>query len=105
MIKITKDGRTILSGIDYTHFRYELWISQNKKCIKCGRDTDLLVDLSANHSFHLAHRGTRGMGSGFRDDVLGPNKGQVEGGKCGRCHRQEHNQQSAVDSKPQWSRA
>lgn len=102
MIEISKDGRTKRTGVDYTKFRFEVWQSQHL-CVKCGRETDLLADISADGSFHLAHRGTRGMGGGFRDDVLGPNKGQVEGGKCGKCHRQEHGQQEAVQSQPQWS--
>lgn len=44
------------------------------------------------------------MGGALRDDVIGPNRGQVEGGKCGQCHRQEHHQQEEVQSQPQWSR-
>jgi hypothetical protein len=105
MIKITKDHRTIRTGTHYSLFRESVYIMQGMRCCECGRITSLLSDLQDDISFHLSHRGTRGMGSGFRDDVLGPKKGQVEGGKCGKCHRQEHNQQEVVQSQPQWSRA
>lgn len=72
--------------------------------MKCDGITSLTADLESNYSFHVAHRGSRGMGGALRDDVIGPNRGQVEGGKCGQCHRQEHHQQEEVQSQPQWSR-
>jgi hypothetical protein len=103
-IRVTKDGRTIREGAHYSDFRYMVWNLQAGRCIECSGPTDYYADLDRDYSFHLAHRGTRGMGSSFRDDVLGPKKGQVEGGKCGKHHRIEHNQQSAVQSQPQWSR-
>lgn len=92
-IRVTKDGRTIRTGKDYTAFRREVFHDQNASCMDCTRTTFLLSDLERDDSFHLAHRGSRGMGSAIRDDVVGPKRGQVEGGKCGRCHRQEHHQQ------------
>ena len=104
-IRILKDGRTLLTPPHYGWFRMEVARQQNHACITCGGEANYMLPLADDHSFHLAHRGTRGMGSAIRDDVIGPKRGQVEGGKCGKCHRIEHNQQSAVQSQPQWSRA
>ena len=103
-IKITKDGRTILTPPHYGFFRMEVARSQNHACMTCGGSVNYMLPLEDDRSFHLAHRSTRGMGSAFRDDVIGPKKGQVEGGKCGKCHRIEHGQQSEVQSQPQWSK-
>lgn len=87
-----KDGRTIRTGKDYTSFRVQLWKEQRRLCIECGRVTDIAVPALWDDSFHVAHRGSRGMGAAIRDDIVGPNRGQVEGGLCGRCHRKQHNQ-------------
>lgn len=103
-IEISKDGRTKLTGKHYTEFRRWLWFQQESACLRCCALTSLHVDLEYDQSFHVSHRESRGMGGSFRDDVIGPNKGQVEGGICGRCHRFEHNQQEEVQSQPQWSR-
>ena len=92
MIRITKDGRTIRTGKHYTEFRAYLFVSQNARCIECERITSTSSPLEYDDSFHVAHRGSRGMGSAIRDDVVGPKRGQVEGGKCGSCHRKEHGQ-------------
>lgn len=92
-IEIKKDGRTIRTKKDYSKFRRELYYSQHGRCIRCERPTMFNIDIDSDYAFHVAHRGSRGMGSSFRDDVLGPNKGQVLGGLCGRCHRKEHHQQ------------
>lgn len=91
-IKVTKDGRTLRRKVDYSIFRRILYEAQHHLCMICGRYTDILAHPDCDYSFHVAHRGSRGMGGAIRDDVLGPERGQVEGGKCGRCHRQEHNQ-------------
>lgn len=91
-IQRTKDGRTIRSGKDYTEFRLSLWKEQAYRCMDCNRITDATLHPSCYRSFHVAHRGSRGMGGAIRDDVVGPKRGQVEGGKCSRCHRQEHSQ-------------
>jgi hypothetical protein len=96
-VEIKKDGRTILKGQDYTDFRKDLYDSQQGQCIKCGKQTSLVVPLEWGNSFHAAHRGSRGMGSAIRDDVVGPKRGQVEGGKCGSCHRNEHNQEFSYE--------
>jgi hypothetical protein len=82
----------ILTGREYTEFRFQLWSTQSGKCCECGRWTFLTRDLQWDDSFHVAHRGSRGMGSAIRDDVLGPNRGQVQGGLCGQCHRKQHGQ-------------
>lgn len=93
-VEIKKDGRTIRTGADYSQFRRSLHQSQQGRCIgeRCGKLTSLVVPIEWGNSFHVAHRGSRGMGGGFRDDVVGPKRGQVEGGLCGSCHRREHNQ-------------
>lgn len=92
MIRITKDSRTLRTGADYTKFRREVYADQCGHCIECGQWTSLQAEIESDYSFHLAHIQTRGMGGAFRDDVVGTRKGQVAGGKCGRCHRQEHGQ-------------
>jgi len=89
-IKKTKDGRTIRTGKEYTDFRRQLYDKQKRLCIKCGRVTRLDISIYFGNSFHVAHRGSRGMGSAIRDDVVGEKRGQVEGGKCGACHREDH---------------
>jgi hypothetical protein len=90
VIKVTKDGRTIRTGTDYTGFRRVVHRGQWGNCLNCGRNTSLTVAFESDFSFHLTHCGTRGLGGSLRDDVLGTKKGQVEGGKCGKCHRAEH---------------
>lgn len=104
-IVITKDGRTIRDGKDYSEFRIQLHKDQQGICMTCGRLTSLVVPLEYGHSFHVSHRGSRGMGSAIRDDVVGPKRGQVEGGKCGGCHRQEHNQELYHERSPKTVRA
>ena len=97
-IKVTKSGKTIRTGSDYTAFRYELWQSQAKRCADCGRITDLMADLHCDNSFHVDH--VRGRGAGKRDDTFLACRGL-----CGKDHRIKHNQQSATESKLHWSRA
>ena len=98
-ISVTKDGRTKLTGKHYTAFRYELWMAQNRKCIECGRVTDIQAELHRDDSFHTDHLNGRGLGGSKRDDTF---KSCV--GKCGRCHRIKHGQQQVVPSQLQWSR-
>ena len=86
-VKITKDGRTIRTGKDYTEFRYELWMVQEHVCINCNAVTSLTVHLMANNSFHVHHINGRGMGGSRRDDTF-----RACDGLCGSCHRKEHNQ-------------
>ena len=92
MIKTTKDSRTIRTGKDYTAFRRKVFEDQRGRCMTCGMWTNLELPIEFASSFHIAHRGSRGMGGSIRDDVIGPNKGQVECGKCGSCHREDHHQ-------------
>jgi hypothetical protein len=96
-IKVTKDGRTIRTGKDYTLFRLRLWKSQLGYCAGCGGKTDYYADLEADWSFHVDH--TNGRAAGKRDDTPESCKG-----KCGKCHRIKHNQQSTVPSELHWSR-
>ncbi len=86
--RITKDGRTIRKGNDYTKFRRSLWELQERSCGKCGRTTFLTADLESDWSFHVHHIGGRGLGGSRRDDVVGKVIGL-----CGGCHRKEHGQQ------------
>ena len=99
-IKVNKSGLTKRTGKDYTAFRYELWLAQDKLCIDCGRFTDLTADLHCDNSFHTDHTGGRGMGGSKRDDTFYTCKG-----KCGKCHRIKHHQQSTWNSRLHWSRA
>lgn len=88
----TKDKRTKRTGRDYSEFRRELFYKQGGNCMRCGGVTIFVADIESNFSFHVSHRGSRGMGGAIRDDVVGPKRGQVEGGLCGKCHRKEHGQ-------------
>ena len=92
MIEIRKDGRTIRTGNDYTEFRKQIFDAQRGRCFECGAWTNLEAPIEFAGSFHIHHRGSRGMGSSFRDDVIGPKKGQVVGGFCRVCHGRIHGQ-------------
>ena len=87
MIKTTKDGRTIRTHEDYSHFRWQLYQGQCGACSNCSRVTHILHDPLCNDSFHVHHKNGRGMGGGKRDDTL-----EACTGLCGRCHRKEHGQ-------------
>jgi hypothetical protein len=95
-VTITKDGRTIRTHADYTNFRKALYASQDGFCGWCRRSTDLDAELECDWAFHVDH--TKGRGGGKRDDSF-----EACVGACGKCHRIKHGQQSAVESKPQWS--
>jgi hypothetical protein len=86
-IELTKDGRTIRKGSDYTKFRRSLWKLQDGACARCGRLSYLTADLDDDWSFHVHHIGGRGLGGSKRDDVAGKCIGL-----CGACHRREHGQ-------------
>ena len=96
-IKITKDGRTLRSGKDYTKFRRALYFQQKMNCFECGTATSISADLVSEYSFHVDH--TNGRAAGKRDDTPEACKGL-----CGKCHRIKHHQQSAEQSEPRWSR-
>ena len=99
--QITKDGRRILTGRQYSAFRHSLFKMQNGQCASCGRATDLKVQNTADYSFQVHH--VKGRGGKRNDDVHTAHKpGCV--GWCGKCHRMHHGQQSAVQSQPHWSR-
>ena len=87
-IKITKDGRTIRTGKDYTQFRIEMHAERLGSCWECGRDTFLDVPLDWDNSFHVDHTNGRGMGGGKRDDTK-----KACRGLCGFDHRRKHGQQ------------
>lgn len=111
MIRITKDGRTIRTGRDYTEFRREVYADQKGQCgdPKCdlaqqgGRVCSLMVPLEWDEAFHLNH--LSGRGGGKRDDVMFRNGRQVCRGDCGKCHRVFHGQQGKVPSRLHWSKS
>ncbi len=80
MIKTKKDGRTILSGKDYTDLRHRVFLREQGRCSDCGRWIWFA-------SFHLHHNNGRGMGGSKRNDV----DSEVTA-LCGSCHRKRHNQ-------------
>lgn len=85
--KVTKDGRTILGGKDYTEFRRQVYYAQGAQCKSCSRYTFFLASMEDDYSFHVHHTNGRGMGGGKRDDTL-----EAVIGLCGACHRKEHGQ-------------
>jgi hypothetical protein len=76
-IKLTKEGRTILSGRDYTEHKRGVYERQGGKCADCG------FGFPYNRmEFH--HFGGRGLGGSKRDD-LSPLNRMLCGGPQG-CH-------------------
>ena len=51
--KIKKDGRTILTGRDYTKHKLEIWESQGRCCASCG----LYLSFSDAHFDHQKGEG------------------------------------------------
>jgi len=86
-IKVTKDGRTIRTGKDYTQFRVAVFMNQTAECARCKTWTALSSPLEWDSSFHVHHTNGRGMGGSKRDDTL-----EACEGLCGKCHRKEHGQ-------------
>lgn len=84
---VTKDGRTILRGREYTAFRHEMWESQARLCARCQSYTRIDSLPEMDFSFHVHHKAGRGMGGSKRDDTF-----LACEGLCGKCHRKEHNQ-------------
>src|ERR1035438_1893577 len=90
-VKVTKDGRTIRTDVDYTAFRREVYKFQLGRCgnpgceIRVGRPTRLDAELISDYSFHLNH--LHGRGGGKRDDVMFRDGEQIVRGDCGKCHK------------------
>ena len=59
--KLTKDGRLILSGNDYTKLRRARYTEQDECCADCGAWCEF-------ESTELHHIDGRGLGGGKRDD-------------------------------------
>ncbi len=79
-VKITKSGRTILTGKDYTEQKRVVWERQGRKCADCGRS---IPDPRYAHYHHA-----KGRSRGLRDDLDPANKLL-----CGIiCHGQRHGQ-------------
>lgn len=66
-IKVKKDGRTMLTGRDYTNHKTDVWLKQGRCCATCG----LYVCFS---DAHFDHEKGRGMGGSKRDDLDPENK-------------------------------
>jgi hypothetical protein len=88
-VKMTKDGRTIRTGVHYTIFRAQMYDKLGGSCQKCERSTSLHVPPEYDGSFHCHHRNGRGLGGGKRDDTH-----EACEGLCGKCHRAEHNRRN-----------
>lgn len=86
MIRHPKDGRTILTGKDYTAFRERVWLRDQGKCVRCRRRVSLTL-WGNDSDLHVHHKHGRGMGGGRRDDTL-----EECESLCARCHREEHHQ-------------
>jgi hypothetical protein len=86
-VKITRDGRVIRTGVEYTRFRQQLFYDQKGQCAECGRVTSLMAPLCSDWSFHVHHTRGRGMGSSKRDDTA-----ESCVGLCGEDHRRKHGQ-------------
>ena len=67
MIKVKKDGRTILSGKHYTDHKLKVWEGQGRCCATCG----FYVRFS---EAQFDHKKGRGMGGSKRDDLDSENK-------------------------------
>lgn len=74
MIKTTKDGRTIRSGIHYTKFRHEIYRRCSELCEDCNRWM-LFCEMELHHIY--------GRGGGKRDDVSDKVRGL-----CCYCHEE-----------------
>lgn len=94
-IRITKDGRTILTGLDYTIFRQQIYFIQGGKCLTCGRWCSLDGEMHWPNYFMVHHKD--GRGGGKRDDI----HSAVEG-VCSQCHSKTHNPKAVTKSAP-WS--
>jgi 5-methylcytosine-specific restriction endonuclease McrA len=86
MRRLTKDGRTILTGRDYQRLREAVYLRDRGRCVACGGLVSLVI-CDNDSDMHLAHVKARKMGGGSRDDT--PENTMT---KCRRCHMKEHNQ-------------
>lgn len=81
-VKVKKDGRTILTGRDYTAHKMKVWEAQGRRCAgPCG------CYLPFQYA-ELDHAAGRGMGGSKRDDLAEGNTV-----KCSNCHRLRHYQE------------
>jgi len=60
--KVKKDGRTILTGRDYTDHKRKVWEAQQRMCATCG------LYVPFDHAV-LDHEKGRGLGGGKRSDL------------------------------------
>jgi 5-methylcytosine-specific restriction endonuclease McrA len=73
-IRMTKDGREILSGDDYEARRREVWERDAQRCVRCYKPLSL-------DGCHIDHIKKRRSGGGFRNDRLEDLQTM-----CGICH-------------------
>lgn len=60
--RVTRDGRTVLSAVDYRKLRREVFEYQEEQCFLCNWSVPF-------ERFELHHHGERGLGGSRRDDV------------------------------------
>lgn len=79
-IKVYRDGRTVLTGRDYTEHKRKVWSAQGGVCAgPCGQYLPFQF-AELDHA-----KPSRGMGGGKRDD-----KDPLNTVKCTPCHRLRH---------------
>jgi len=61
-IKVYRDGRTKLTGQEYTRHKREVWMKQGRMCASCGM-------YAAFAQTEFDHEKGRGMGGSKRDDL------------------------------------
>jgi hypothetical protein len=81
-VRITKDGREILSGAAYTRRKRQVWERDRGRCRKCWT----LVSWDQFKREGVDHIAKRKMGGGFRDDRM--ENLQV---LCRACHDRKDN--------------
>ena len=88
-VRITRDGRTLLSGPAYTAFRLLLLTVQDRKCAECQNP----ITLATMHAHHEGASGYgRGSGGSKRNDqsraqAAASNQENWAVGLCIPCHR------------------
>lgn len=74
-LKVTNDGRLILTGVHYTRLKNLKRERQNNRCARCGK----------LNPTQLHHKTKRGMGGGQRNDTT--ENTQL---LCAQCHSKSH---------------
>ena len=80
MKRVTKDGRLILTGRDWTEQKRRRWKLDNESCVGCGNEMPF-----ENTDCH--HKRSRGMNGCYRDDNI--DNLETKCGEVWGCHRKE----------------